>query len=45
MAPYLTLLAPGSGQRVYDLCEVLDGLRLMVRVGASWRMMPPDLPP
>ena len=35
MAPYLTLLPPDSGQRVYDLRKVFDGLRSMVRTGAS----------
>jgi transposase len=45
VAPYLTLLPPGAGQRVHDLREVFDALRWLVRAGASWRMMPHDLPP
>ena len=45
MAPYRTLLPSDSGQRIYDLREVFDDLRSMVRAGASWRMMPHDLPP
>ncbi len=32
-------------QRDYPLREVFNGLRWIVRAGASWRMMPHDLPP
>jgi len=32
-------------QRTYALREVFNGLRWMVRAGASWRMIPHDLPP
>jgi transposase len=32
-------------QRDYDLREVFNGLRWIVRAGAQWRMMPNDLPP
>ena len=32
-------------QREYGLREVFNGLRLMVRTAAPWRMMPHDLPP
>lgn len=45
VAPYLTLLPPDAGQRTHDLREVFDALRWLVRAGASWRMMPHDLPP
>ena len=45
VAPYLTLLPEDAGQRTYSLCEVFNGLRWVVRTGASWRMMPHDLPP
>src|SRR5579885_2270445 len=45
VAPYLTLLPEDAGQRHYELREVLNGLRWMVRTGATWRMMPHDLPP
>ena len=34
-----------AGQRVHDFREVFDALRWLVRDGASWRMMPHDLPP
>jgi len=44
-APYLTLLPTDAGQRHYDLRDVYNGLRWMVRTGATWRMMPHDLPP
>lgn len=45
LAPYLTLLSEDAGQRHYDLREVYNGLRWMVRTAATWRMMPHDLPP
>jgi transposase len=32
-------------RREYPSREVFNGLRWMVRAGASWRMMPHDLPP
>lgn len=38
----LTETAP---QREYPLREVFNGLGWMVRAGASWRMLPNDLPP
>ena len=44
-APYLTLMSEDAPQRVHDLREVCNGLRWIVRTGASWRMMPHDLPP
>ena len=45
VAPYLTLLPTDAAQRHYDLREVYNGLRWIVRTGATWRMMPHDLPP
>lgn len=45
VAPYLTLLPEEAAQRDYPLREVFNGLRWIVRAGASWRMMPHDLPP
>ena len=45
VAPYLTLMDEDAPQREYPLREVFNGLRWMVRAGASWRMMPHDLPP
>lgn len=45
VAPYLTLLPEDAGQRHYDLREVYNALRWIVRTGATWRMMPHDLPP
>ncbi|SRR5712692_1838499 len=44
-APYLTLMTEDAPQRVHDLREVFNGLRWLVRSGASWRMLPNDLPP
>jgi len=45
VAPYLTLMREDAPQREHSLREVLNGLRWLVRTGASWRMMPHDLPP
>lgn len=45
VAGYLTLLPLDCGQRRYDLREVFNGLRYVVRSGAPWRMLPNDLPP
>lgn len=45
VAPYLTLMTEDAPQRVHSLREVFNGLRWIVRAGASWRMMPHDLPP
>jgi len=45
VAAYLTLMTEAAPQREYPLREVFDGLRWIVRAGASWRMMPNDLPP
>lgn len=44
-APYLTLMTEDAPQRDYDLREVFNGLRYLVRSGCSWRMLPNDLPP
>jgi transposase len=45
VAPYLTLMTEEAPQRVHNMREVFNGLRWIVRAGASWRMMPHDLPP
>ncbi len=45
VAPYLTLLPEDAEQRHYALREVYNALRWIVRTGATWRMMPHDLPP
>jgi transposase len=45
VAPYLTLMKEDAPQRDHRLREVFNGLRWLVRRGASWRMMPHDLPP
>ena len=45
VVPYLTLLKEESEQRQYELREVFNSLRWLIRTGASWRMMPHDLPP
>jgi transposase len=45
VAPYLALLREDAPQRDHSLREVFNALRWLVRTGASWRMMPHDLPP
>jgi transposase len=44
-APYLTLMREDASQREYELREVFNGLRWIVRTGSPWRLMPHDLPP
>ncbi len=43
--PYLTLCRLDAPQRQYELREVFNALRWMVRTGAQWRMMPNHFPP
>jgi len=45
VAVYLTLSRLDSPQRTHDLRTVFNAIRWLVRTGASWRMMPNDLPP
>lgn len=45
VVPYLTLMSEAAPQREYSLREVFNGLRWLARSGASWRLMPHDLPP
>ena len=45
VAPYLTLMKEDAPQRRYDLREVFNGLRWVVRAGSPWRYLPNDLPP
>ena len=45
VAPYLTLMTPDAPQRQYELREVFDALRWIVRTGAAWRYLPHDFPP
>jgi transposase len=43
--PYLALVREDAPQREYDLREVFNALRWVVRTGSPWRYMPHDLPP
>lgn len=45
VAPYLALLAEDAGQRRYELREVFNGLRYVIKGGVTWRLVPNDLPP
>lgn len=44
LAPYLTLMREDAPQRDYELREVFNALRWMVRTGAQWRYIPHDFP-
>jgi transposase len=43
IAPYLTLMSEDAPPRDYSLREVFNGLRWIVRAGASWRLTPNNL--
>ena len=43
--PFLTLIRADSPQREYDLREVYNGVRYVIRTGCPWRYLPHDLPP
>jgi len=43
--PFLTLIRPDAEQREYDLREVYNGVRYVMRTGCAWRYLPHDLPP
>jgi transposase len=45
VVPYLCLLPEDAGQRVYNLRDVFDALRWIVRTGSQWRYLPKDFPP
>src|SRR5438874_7137230 len=45
VAPYLALLPEDAGQRRYELQEVFNALRWIVRAGTPWRLLPHELPP
>ena len=44
-APYLTLITPEAQQRKYELREVFNALRYLVRSGAPWRYLPEHFAP
>ncbi len=45
VAPYLSVMTLDALQRQYDLREVFNALRWLVRTGAPWRYLPGDFPP
>lgn len=45
VVPYLVLMREDAPQRTYDLREVFNALRWLVRAGAPWRYLPGDFPP
>ncbi len=45
VAPYLTLMTEDAPQRLFALRESFNGLRWLLHAGATWRLLPHDLPP
>jgi transposase len=45
VAPYLMLMREDAPQREHSLREIFNGARWVARAGATWRMVPHDLPP
>lgn len=45
VVPYLTLMTADAPQRTYDLREVFNALRWLVKTGAPWRYLPHEFPP
>ena len=43
--PVSDLLLENAGQGRYNLREVFNELRWIVRVGAPYRLLPPEFPP
>lgn len=44
-AAYLTLMREDAPQRAYELRELFNALRWLVRTGSAWRYLPHDFPP
>jgi len=44
LLPYLTLMREDAPQRAYDMREVFNAIRYVLRTGCQWRMLPHDLP-
>ncbi len=40
VAPYLTLMTPDATQRRYEMREIFNAVRWIVRAGAFWRLLP-----
>jgi transposase len=45
VAPSLTLMDDAAPQRRHPSRDLFNGLRRIVRAGAPWRMLQPNLPP
>src|SRR3954447_13167551 len=45
LGPLIPAAQPGGRPREVDIREVLNGIFYQTRGGASWRMLPHDLPP
>lgn len=45
LVAYLTLMREDAPQRGYDLREIFNALRYVVKTGCQWRFLPHDFPP
>lgn len=45
LVPYLTLMREDAPQRDYNLRELFNGVRYVVKTGCQWRYLPHDFPP
>jgi transposase len=45
LVPYLVLMREDAPQREYDLRELFNALRYVVKTGCQWRFLPHDFPP
>lgn len=45
VAPYLTLMKEDAPQRKYEMRELFNALRWIVRAGSPWRLLPNHFPP
>ncbi len=44
LAPLLPAEKPGGRDRLYRMCEIINGLRYLLRSGCAWRLLPHDFP-
>ncbi|MFO0960928.1 MAG: IS5 family transposase [Isosphaeraceae bacterium] len=45
LVPYLVLMREDAPQREYDLRDLFNALRYVVKTGCPWRFLPHDFPP
>ena len=45
LVPYLALMREDAPQRAYDLRDLFNAVRYVVKTGCQWRFLPHDFPP